>query len=239
MRVGAAREWCGGPRWWRPVPRSGVEPGLRPSGLSISVRSHRVRMRTRGTDRKRRFGPLVLGIGHHRPPRARALSSLRLFVSAFFRDRSSRSSSVRLVTTGASTTGACTRSLGCHPGTAFVWNPSGSPHPRPYAPTQCAERTGGRGSRPQQSTLQSQMRQDRASPVRRCHGAPVPSRKVGRVIVTALTPAGRLHESVQVGVPPTTSPGRRGGGLTLAATCVGAPLYFPTPRNPRWRLPSA
>ncbi|RPE41970.1 hypothetical protein EDD90_5070 [Streptomyces sp. Ag109_O5-1] len=62
--------------------------------------------------------------------------------------------------------------------------------------------------------------------------------KFGCVIVAALTPAGGLHESVQVGVPPTTSPGRRGGGLTLAATCVGAPLYFPTP-GIGWRRPGA
>lgn len=60
---------------------------------------------------------------------------------------------------------------------------------------------------------------------------------IGRVIVTALTPAGGMHqvappkrcspEPVQVAVPPTTSPGRRGGGLLISATCVGALAVLP------------
>jgi hypothetical protein len=66
----------------------------------------------------------------HRPPRARVSSWLRLFASAFLRASSARSASVRLVPTGASYSGACQRSLGCHLGTASVGALSGSPRRR-------------------------------------------------------------------------------------------------------------
>jgi hypothetical protein len=81
---------------------------------------------------------------------------------------------------------------------------------------------------------------DTASPVLRCHGPPAPSREIGRVIVTALTPAGRhapggtpkgcSPEPMQVAVPPTTSPGRLGGGLLIPPRALG-PAALPHTRD--------
>lgn len=114
-------------------------------------------MRPGRTNGQRRLGALVLSAGHQRPPRARALSSLRLFASAALRASSARSASVRLVTTGASQSGACTRSPGCHPGAAPVvercFRLPALPPVRPHA--QSASRTGGRGSRPQRQRCEA------------------------------------------------------------------------------------
>jgi hypothetical protein len=86
-------------------------------------------------------------------------SWLRLFASAFLRDSSSRSASVRLIATGTSSSGACQAPSGvAAPGGASLLESadSGSPHPARTAPRSARDRTGGGGNRPQRQPLRCQ-----------------------------------------------------------------------------------
>lgn len=129
---------------------------IRRWGRSVGVRAAR-------TLRQRFLRPLVLRVGHQRAPRERALSSLRLFALPALRARSARSASVRLVITGASTAGACPRSLGSHPGGPLRAGLSGSPAP----PAQPAHPSAGRtGEERQPAAAQAAARPGRGGPGR-------------------------------------------------------------------------
>lgn len=118
---------------------------------------------------------------------------------------------------------------------------SGSPQPRPYEPLQQEGPDGRRSNRPQRGCGAGRARLHRCAVATEHRSR---AGKIGRVIVTALTPAGRLHGMAPRGVlqsrcrwhvvPPTTSPGRLGGDLSHLATCVGA--YRDSQRKPRFPL---